>query len=219
MEGIGDGGMDGRGDLMKKLDDDIAIHVLQYLDTSRDIANASSVSRLWRRIVLEAQLWKRLCLKEFPEVKLFQEVRETNLTRDQQAAGSSGSSFKQNLEREERIYRLLFQELKDEHTIDKSCIREAVSASSTDNYPEESIVQTLYPRPRYSDEQSPSYWSSTGQRDVNCPETLTYNLVSPLCVVHEVCIRPFQAFPTWRAHILSYVCANSSWSCNQANKD
>lgn len=50
MEGIGDGGVEGRGDLMKKLDDDMAIHVLQYLDTTRDIANASSVSRSWRRL-------------------------------------------------------------------------------------------------------------------------------------------------------------------------
>lgn len=194
MEVIFDGGMDGREDLMRKLDDEMAIHVFQYLDTMRDIASASCVSRSWRSFVLEGQLWKRLCLKEFPEVKVFEDVRETVLTRDQQAAGSSGSSFKQNLDREERTYRHLFQELKDDPMLDKNCIREAVSASSTDNYPEESIVQTLYPRPRYSDEQTPSYWSSTGQSDVNCPETLTYHLVSPLCVVHGVCIRPFQAF-------------------------
>ncbi|KAG0613222.1 hypothetical protein M758_6G086500 [Ceratodon purpureus] len=50
MEGIGDVGMDAaRGDLMKKLDDDTAIHVLQYLDTTRDIACASGVCRSWRR--------------------------------------------------------------------------------------------------------------------------------------------------------------------------
>ncbi|KAG0569436.1 hypothetical protein M758_6G086500 [Ceratodon purpureus] len=195
MEGIGDVGMDAaRGDLMKKLDDDTAIHVLQYLDTTRDIACASGVCRSWRRFVLEGQLWKGLCLKEFPEVKTFEEVAEIDLTRDAQAAGSSGSSFRQNLEREERIYRHLLRELRHEPAIEKSCIRDAVVASSTDNYPEESIVQTLYPRPRYSDDITPSYWSSTGQRDVNCPETLTYNLMSNLCVVHEVRIRPFQAF-------------------------
>ena len=49
MEEIGDGGMDLRDDLMKKLDDDTAIHVLHYLDTTRDIANASGVCRSWRR--------------------------------------------------------------------------------------------------------------------------------------------------------------------------
>ena len=125
-------------------------------------------------------------------MKTFEEVAEIDLTRDAQAAGSSGSSFRQNLEREERIYRHLLRELRHEPAIEKSCIRDAVVASSTDNYPEESIVQTLYPRPRYSDDITPSYWSSTGQRDVNCPETLTYNLMSNLCVVHEVRIRPFQ---------------------------
>jgi hypothetical protein len=131
-------------------------------------------------------------LKEFPEVKIFEEVDEIDLTRGVQAAGSSGSSFRQNLEREERVYRHLFRELRHEPILEKSCIREAVVASSTDNYPEESIVQTLYPRPRYPDEQTPSYWSSTGQRDVNYPETLTYYLMSNLCVVHEFRIRPFQ---------------------------
>lgn len=147
---------------------------------------------VWVGTVLEGQLWKGLCTKEFPEVTRFEDVIETDLTRDSQAAGSSGSSFRQNLEREERIFRHLFRELKTEPMIDRSCIREALTASSTDNYPEESIFQTLYPRPRYSDEQTPSYWSSTGQRNPNVSETLTYNLVSRLCVVHEVRIRPFQ---------------------------
>lgn len=52
MEGIGvDAGMEAalRGDWMKKLDDDTALHVLHYLDTTRDIANASGVCRAWRR--------------------------------------------------------------------------------------------------------------------------------------------------------------------------
>ena len=140
--------------------------------------------------VMEGQLWKGLCLQEFPEVRTFQEVIETDLTRDVKAAGSSGSSFRQNIEREERIYRHLLRELFREPMLDRSCIEEAIGASSTDNYPDESIVRTLHPRPRYSD--GPSYWSSTGQRDNSVPETLTYKLVSQLCVVHEVRIRPFQ---------------------------
>lgn len=142
--------------------------------------------------VQEGQLWKLLCLQEFPEVRMFQEVVETDLTRDVKAAGSSGSSFRQKIEREERIYRQLMRELFCEPMLDKSCIGEAIGASSTDNYPEESIIQTLHPRPRYSDGQTPSYWSSTGQRDNSVPETLTYKLVSQLCVVHKVHIRPFQ---------------------------
>ena len=49
MEVNVDAGVEGRGDVMKKLDDDTAIHVLQYLDTSMDIANASAVCQSWRR--------------------------------------------------------------------------------------------------------------------------------------------------------------------------
>lgn len=125
-------------------------------------------------------------------MRTFEEDIEEDQSKDLPPAGSCGSSVKPNLERKERIYRDLFRELRNKPMDNKSCIREAVSASSTDNYPEESIVQTLHPRPRYHDEQTPSYWSSTGQRDVNHPETLTYNLVSQLCVVHEVRIRPFK---------------------------
>jgi len=153
--------------------------------------NAHYCVFLWLS-VLEGQLWNGLCVKEFPEVRRFDELLETDVMRDSEAAGSSGSSFRQNLEREDRIYRNLFYELKCEPLFEKSCIKEAVCASSTDNYPQESIFQTLYARPRYSDEQTPSYWSSTGEIDINVPETLTYNLVSSLCVVHEVHIQPFQ---------------------------
>lgn len=41
-------GLESRGDLMRKLDDDTAMHLLQYLDTTKDIASASSVCRSWR---------------------------------------------------------------------------------------------------------------------------------------------------------------------------
>ncbi|CAM6019738.1 unnamed protein product [Sphagnum balticum] len=194
MEESGKFIVEGRGDIMRRLDDDTAIHVLQYLDTAKDIASAAAVCCSWRRFVLEGQLWKGLCIKEFPEVMRFDELMETDAMQNNEAAGSSGSSFRQILLREDRIYRNLFCELKCEPLLEASCIKEAVGASSTDNYPQESIFQTLYPRPRYSDEQTPSYWSSTGERDINVPETLTYNLTSTLCVVHEVHIQPFQAF-------------------------
>ena len=142
---------------------------------------------------MEGQLWKGLCLQEFPEVRTFQEVVETYLIRDAKADGSSGSSFRQNIEREERVYLHLLSELFHEPMLDRSCIGQAIRASSTDNYPDESIIHTLHPYPEYSDHtQTPSYWSSTGQRDDSVPETLTYKLVSQLCVVHEIRIRPYQ---------------------------
>ena len=157
--------------------------------------------------VVEGQLWKGLCLQECPEVRMFQEVVETDLARDVKEAGSSGSSFRQNIESEERIYRHLLRELVHEPMLDRSCIGEAIGASSTDNYPGESIIHTLHPYPEYSDDaQTSSYWSSTGQRDNSVPETLTYKLVSQLCVVHEVRIRPYQGtYFDLRNHETSYL--------------
>lgn len=159
-----------------------------------DIHDLQSCGSFCCATVMEGQLWKGLCLQEFPEVRTFQEVVETYLIRDPKADGASGSSFRQNIEREERVYRHLLSELFHEPMLNKSCIQEAIRASSTDNYPDESIIHTLHPYPEYPNHaQSPSYWSSTGQRDdSSVAETLTYKLVSQLCVVHEVRIQPFQ---------------------------
>ncbi|XP_024403243.1 F-box protein At4g00755 isoform X1 [Physcomitrium patens] len=138
---------------------------------------------------MDLQSWKECCLDEFPEVKSFEKFIMTKSSPDTQVDGSS-----EILDMEERKYRHLLRELKREPLIERSCIREAVKASSTDNYPEESIDQTLYTEGVLSDQQTPSYWSSSGQGDVNWPETLTYNLVSDLCVIYEVRIHPFRAF-------------------------
>ncbi|KAF4386769.1 hypothetical protein F8388_006724 [Cannabis sativa] len=39
-----------------------------------------------------------------------------------------------------------------------------------------------------------SYWSSTGQRNCEVPETLIYKLASNICVISEISIKPFEAF-------------------------
>jgi hypothetical protein len=49
MEESGKFIVEGRGDIMRRLDDDTAIHVLQYLDTAKDIASAAAVCCSWRR--------------------------------------------------------------------------------------------------------------------------------------------------------------------------
>nr|XP_018681596.1 PREDICTED: F-box protein At4g00755-like isoform X2 [Musa acuminata subsp. malaccensis] len=74
----------------------------------------------------------------------------------------------------------------------RDCIHRAVCASSTDNYPDESIENTL----ESSDlvDQRPSYWSSGGQYDPGVSESLTYRLTANLCVVREIKIQPFKAF-------------------------
>ncbi|KAM7260974.1 hypothetical protein ACFE04_026449 [Oxalis oulophora] len=39
-----------------------------------------------------------------------------------------------------------------------------------------------------------NYWSSPGQSDASVPETLTYQLVTPLCVVTEINIKPYKGY-------------------------
>ena len=71
-----------------------------------------------------------------------------------------------------------------------NCISKAISASSTDNYPEESIQNTLEPRDRI--EYRASYWSSKGTSDPTVPERLVYKLISKICIVTEIHVQPFQ---------------------------
>jgi hypothetical protein len=69
------------------------------------------------------------------------------------------------------------------------CVLRCVGASSTDNFPYETIVHTL-------DEHDvvnfrPSYWSSCGADDPEEPESLTYRLNSDICIVDEIKVLPF----------------------------
>jgi len=91
------------------------------------------------------------------------------------------------LKRNHKVYAFLSSGL---HPVRKNCISKAISASSTDNYPEESILHTLEPGDRT--EYRASYWSSKGENDPSVPETLVYKLVSEMCLVTEIHVQPFQ---------------------------
>eukprot|EP00246_Nothoceros_aenigmaticus_P009988 TRINITY_DN26265_c0_g1_i1.p1 TRINITY_DN26265_c0_g1~~TRINITY_DN26265_c0_g1_i1.p1 ORF type:complete len:430 (+),score=39.72 TRINITY_DN26265_c0_g1_i1:227-1516(+) len=188
-----DGSSHGGRDMMEKLDDDTAMHVLSYLTSAIDVARASAVSLSWRGFVRDGRLWRRLCGNSFPAVDKFVTVRDA-WPRDGDGGSPKSASHVGALRLEELIFRNLFQEMQRPPG-ELNCLKEALGASSTDNYPEESINETLYPRPRHNGlQQIPSYWSSKGQECSDIPETLTYKLVSRLCVVHEVYIQPFKAY-------------------------
>ncbi|PWZ53435.1 F-box protein [Zea mays] len=70
-------------------------------------------------------------------------------------------------------------------------VMRCVGASSTDNFPDETIENTLVPHDMVN--FRPSYWSSGGEDDPDVPESLTYTLASDLCVIEEIRIRPFEA--------------------------
>ncbi|KAI3432093.1 F-box domain-containing protein [Psidium guajava] len=67
---------------------------------------------------------------------------------------------------------------------------EAISATSTDNNPEESIQNTMEPRDRI--QHRASYWSSKGESDPKVSESLVYKLNAKLCIITKIRIQPFQ---------------------------
>eukprot|EP01018_Ginkgo_biloba_P018027 Gb_39376 [translate_table: standard] len=178
-------------DFLERLDVDMARNVLRYLDAPADLAHFAAVSRSWRKFVVESGCSKELCIRMFPEVSRFDCVIEMGKPMHSEGASSSKGIEWKNLEREHRVYTQLARNLMAPPA-DKGCIQQPISASSTDNFPDESIMYTLDPRPIEDDR--PSYWSSEGKGNTEVPETLTYKLSSKLCMVHEVRIRPFQAY-------------------------
>ena len=114
---------------------------------------------------------------------------EGSSTKGTVEVGSSTAIEWEILEREHKAYSYL------SHCLvlrmgNGECIAEAIRASSTDNYPDESIENTLIERDRVN--LRPSYWSSQGESDPGVPETLTYRLGSKLCIINEINVQPFE---------------------------
>ncbi|KAF9616886.1 hypothetical protein IFM89_032848 [Coptis chinensis] len=183
--------MESYGDFLQILDTDVSSNILSCMDDPSDIVRASSVSRSWRQCVVENGFCKSLCLKLFPEVlsavhAIEVEDRIAPIIR----LGSNNNVVLETSERNHRVYAILARGLSPTLTTD--CIAKSISATSTDNYPEESIENTLEPRDRVDDRAS--YWSSEGESDAGVPERLTYILSSKLCFITEINIQPFQAY-------------------------
>lgn len=177
--------------LVERLDLDTAGRIFSYLDEPIDLARLATVSRSCRRIVVESRCFKDLCIKISPEVSRFNSVMEEDKMCISGRSSSSKGFEWTNLKMENRVYGKLAHELIG-LPMEKSCIREPICASSTDNYPDESIIYTLDPWDKK--DGRPSYWSSKGESSSEVSETLTYRLHTNLSVVHEVKIHPFQAY-------------------------
>lgn len=134
---------------------------------------------------------KQLCLKLFPQLSRIDHVVEVNQESSKPAeVGSSRYMEWVALEKDHRAFTSLGHGCMSAALT--NCIADAISASSTDNYPEESVHNTLDHRVRIA--RRASYWSSTGQKDPAVPETLIYKLCSSLCVITEINIQPFQGY-------------------------
>ncbi|XP_024028680.1 F-box protein At4g00755 isoform X1 [Morus notabilis] len=182
---------DKNADFIYWLGTDISTKILTHLDDPADLVRVSSVSRLWHRFVVENGICRQLCFKKFPEISTAaRSIEENNMIEPLKFSLRNNSIEWEFLKRKRRIYSFLAQGLSP--VIRKDCISLSISASSTDNYPTESVHNTLEPRDRF--ENGPSYWSSSGKSDPDVPETLLYKLVAKLCVVTEIHVQPFEAY-------------------------
>lgn len=133
-------------------------------------------------------LSKQLCIRAFPEVSSIAHVIEVNDMIEPLQIRHESSLDWSRLEREHKVYAFLARGFTS--FMRKDCILEAIVASSTDNYPQESIHHTLEPGDRV--DHRASYWSSEGDFNPEAPETLVYKLIANLCVITEIHIHPFQ---------------------------
>ncbi|PHU29206.1 hypothetical protein BC332_01299 [Capsicum chinense] len=179
-------------DFVQCLDTDVSLDIMRRLNDPADVVRAGSVSHLWRQFVVTNRLAKQLCVGRFQQLSRITRITEPDLSEPEtKDVGSSNSNW-DILKREHEVYASLLQAIESSKSCQNDCIGYAVSASSTDNYPDESIVNTLIPMDKYLNR--PSYWSSKGHSDPNAPETLIYKLKADLCVITEVCMKPFEAY-------------------------
>ncbi|KAK6918427.1 hypothetical protein RJ641_016849, partial [Dillenia turbinata] len=178
-------------DFLNRLEVATWVKILSCMEDPTDLASVCCVSRSWRQFVIVNGLFKQLCLKLFPQLADVAQVMQVSCTtRENAEAGTSNSSECEALEMDHRVYASLARVLTS--STKEVCIENALFASSTDNYPEESIENTLDPRTIV--QRGASYWSSKGQSNPEVPEALTYKLNSDFCVLTEIYIQPFQAY-------------------------
>lgn len=177
-------------DFLEWLGPDTSSSVFVLLEDPADLVRLSAVSRSWRNFVIANGFSKSLCYRMFPEVSNLTRVVEASSMVTSEAGSSSCAEWN-NLEREHKVYCFLIHSIASNFR-EGDCIFESIRASSTDNFPDESIENTLEPSDQV--DLRPSYWSSEGRSNPDASETLTYSLLSKFCVINEIIIQPFEAY-------------------------
>ncbi|PWA65054.1 F-box domain-containing protein [Artemisia annua] len=170
-------------DFLRLLEVDVVLKILMCLHDPADIIRASAVSQYWRKFVISNGLCKQLCLRVFPQITSIAYVAEATYNSEPASVDPHNNTF----EREHKTYASLFWACTS-FQLD-SCLGYPASASSTNNYPEESIINTMNLTQKCLDR----YWSSKGHDDPEVPQTLIYYLDGTICVITEIDITPFQA--------------------------
>ncbi|KAF5733007.1 F-box protein [Tripterygium wilfordii] len=170
----------------------MSMKILMCLEDVSDLARICAVSCSWRHFVVENGLCKSFCVRLFPQLSRVGYVIENCCEKKlvEFECSSSRHVEREFLEKEHKVYMFLARGVTSFAI--RKCISDAISASSTDNFPAESINNTLDSRDRIG--RRASYWSSKGQKNPAVPERLTYKLVSNICVINEISIHPFEAY-------------------------
>lgn len=183
--------METRVDFVQSLQSDMSVNILACLNDPVDVVHAGSVSSLWHHFVITNGISKQLCLRRFPQLSGIERITEPDwITTETNGVGSHNSSW-DIMKRDHNVYASLLHAITTLNTCQSECIAYAVSASSTDRFPAESVANTLTTR-RYLGGHS--YWSSKGHADPDAPETLIYKLKADLCVISKISVQPFEAF-------------------------
>ncbi|XP_076887622.1 F-box protein At4g00755-like [Bidens hawaiensis] len=168
-------------DFLKCLEPDMALKILTCLDKSTDLLRASAVSRHWRNIVVSNGLSKKLRMTKYPELACITHIVQPS------CHDNSADTL-----RDHWVYASLFKAINSFNVA--YCIEAPVSASSTNNYPEETFKNTMISVKTRTIRQG-NYWSSNGSYDPETPETLIYKVMPSFCVVIQILLHPFQGLP------------------------
>ncbi|KAM7266401.1 hypothetical protein ACFE04_004298 [Oxalis oulophora] len=207
------------GDFITYLEHDMSTKILTCLRPS-DNRNVCLVSKLWYQFVMTTEVYKKYCLKNFPEISSYcRDIEENKIIELPATIGGRESSTSVLFSWKREMYAYfagLFLSpsvgksyceeseliLSRNHNvyailaqafspvIRRDCLLDAIVATSNECFSENSITNTLSSN---SATRPPSYWSSKGNSDAEVPEALTYKLVSDMCLITEIHIQPLEA--------------------------
>ncbi|KAI3960566.1 hypothetical protein MKW92_042250 [Papaver armeniacum] len=178
-------GMEGSRDFLPLLNHDLSLKIFSYLDEPADVVRASSVSHSWRTFVIANGVSKSLCLRWCPETPCaIKAIEEDNIIEPLKVE-TNGNVGMEKLKKNHRVYAFLARGV--DYYVTNDCISEAICASTTDNFLEENIRNTLVLN------RGASYWSSARESNPDLPEMLTYKLVPELRFITKIRVQLNQA--------------------------
>ncbi|XP_074282087.1 F-box protein At4g00755-like [Silene latifolia] len=194
-------------DFVERLPKELSIKI--FMSSKYDSSNPAEfcvVSKLWRRFVIENGLCKKFCLNLCPEASKIIDVAEV-LDKPERVCRIDALKIDEVLERNHRVFSVLGNYL-DTYRLGGQ-IEERICASSYGRVPDEPYSSEDDYDYSSIDDENPTYWSSTGTRDPNIPETVVYKTICNLCIIQEIHVLPFEGnyesdFPIYSAKAVRF---------------